>query len=74
MTPCFRNSAKGKHYHRQTAASVCLLQTENGNGQLPFVYANGNGKRKIVFLGQQNINGNRRLLFPANVPINVEYH
>jgi hypothetical protein len=34
---------------------------ENGNFRL--LAANGNGKRKFVFLGRQTINGNRRLLF-----------
>jgi hypothetical protein len=30
--------------------------------------ANGNGKRKFVFLGRQTINGNRRLLFQQTCP------
>ncbi len=43
-------------YTRKTATSVSLLQTENENG-----------KQKFVFLGQQTINGNRRLLFQHTV-------
>ncbi len=48
----------------KTTTSVCLLQTDNGNGKHPFAFAaNGNGKRKSVFPGWQTRNGNRRLLF-----------
>jgi hypothetical protein len=57
--------------------SVCLMQTENGNGQLPFVCckqkmdtenfrlfaAYRNGKRTFVFLGWQMVNGNQLLLY-----------
>jgi hypothetical protein len=43
---------------RKLATSVCLLQTENGNGKIQFFAANGNGKWKFVFFGQQTINGN----------------
>jgi hypothetical protein len=45
-------AANGK---RKQQASVCLLQTENGNSTLPLFAANGNGKRKYVFLGRQMI-------------------
>ncbi len=48
-----------------------LLQTENRNGKLQFLFAaNGNVKQKFVFRGRQRINSNRRLLHvSANVPI-----
>jgi hypothetical protein len=42
---------------------LCLLQMENGNGKLPFVAENRNGKWMFVFLSRQAINSNRRLLF-----------
>jgi hypothetical protein len=46
------------------ATSVCLLQTEIGNSkEFLFVAANERGKQKFVFLGQQRINSNQRLLF-----------
>ncbi len=41
------------------ATSICLLQTENGNDKLLFDFC----KYKFVFLGQQIINSNWRLLF-----------
>ncbi len=40
-------------------SSICLLLT----AKIRLFAANGNGKRKFVFLGRQMINGNRRLLF-----------
>jgi hypothetical protein len=54
MTPCFRNSATGNGTHgkrnkRKTATSLCLLQTENGNGKLPFVYCKWKRKTEIYF-------------------------
>ncbi len=42
--------------------------TENGNGKLPFICCNGNGKWKFVILGRQTINGNRRFLFQQTCP------
>ncbi len=45
-----------------------ILQTTSGERQLQMenlslLAANRNGKREFVFLGQQTINGNQRLLF-----------
>ncbi len=40
--------------------------TENRNGKLPLLSANG--KRKFVFLGRQTINGNQRLLCQQTCP------
>ncbi len=37
----------------EKATSVCLLQTENRNSELPFFAANGNGKQNLA-----NDNGN----------------
>jgi hypothetical protein len=45
-----------------------LVQTKNGNGKLTFVCCYGNGKRKLLVLGRQTINGNRRLLFRQTCP------
>jgi hypothetical protein len=42
------------------------LFAENGNGKLPFVCLKR--KRKLVFLGRQMINGNRRVLFQQTCP------
>ncbi len=40
----------------------------NGKRQLPLFAANGNGKRKFVFLGRQTINGKRNSLFQQTYP------
>jgi hypothetical protein len=47
----------------KTTTSLCLVQMENGNSKLPFFPANGNGKRKSVFLGRQTIIGDQQLCF-----------
>jgi hypothetical protein len=38
------------------------------NGNIRLFAANGNGKRKFVFLGRQPINGNQRLLCQQTCP------
>jgi hypothetical protein len=44
--------------------SLCLLQTENENGELPFVCWKWKPKTEVCFLlGRQTINGDRQLLF-----------
>jgi hypothetical protein len=55
----------------EMATSVCFLQPEKGKGKLRLFSSNGNGKWKFVFLGQQTINGNRRLLFQQMCPSRV---
>ncbi len=40
----------------KTATSVCFLQTETETANFCLFAANGNGKRKFVFLGRQTIN------------------
>jgi hypothetical protein len=47
------------------ATSVCLMQTENGNGELFFFCK---WKRTFVFLAWQTINCNRHLLFQQKCP------
>ncbi len=34
-------------------ATICLLQTDNANSKLLFVYCKGKRKRKSVFLGRK---------------------
>ncbi len=48
---------------------ICIhiyVNTENGHFRL--FAANGNGKWNYVFIGRQEINGNRRLLFQPTCP------
>jgi hypothetical protein len=49
----------------RNGTSVCLLQTENGNGELFFFCK---WKRTFVFLAWQTINCNRHLLFQQKCP------
>jgi hypothetical protein len=67
---------------RKTANSVCLLQTENGNGKLLFLHwerktemanfcffaANGNKKQKFIFLGWGTMGSNRHFRFQQTCP------
>jgi hypothetical protein len=48
----------GKRNLRKT--SVCLLQTENGNGN-----------QKYIIFGRQTINGDRQLLFQQTCPLSM---
>jgi hypothetical protein len=51
--------------------TVCLLPTKTKKVNFRFFgffAANGNGKRKFVFLGQKMINGNQQLLFLQTCP------
>jgi hypothetical protein len=50
------------------ATSVYLLQTENRMSNFRLFAANGNGKRKFVFLGRQTINGIGWLLCERKCP------
>jgi hypothetical protein len=59
------NFAETKYWWKREN-SVCLLQTENGNGKLSFVCSNQ--KWKFVLLNRQKINGNRWLLFQQTCP------
>ncbi len=63
MSSHFRNSTNRKRNRKKMATSFvfCKWKTETANFCL--LEANENGKQKFVFLGQQTINGNRRLLF-----------
>jgi hypothetical protein len=47
--------------------SICLLQMENGNSRLPFIFFI-NWKRKFVFLGWQMTSGNLCLLCEQTCP------
>ncbi len=49
MSPRFRNSANGKWNQWKTATSVYFLQTENGNGKLPFVCCKRKRKNWLLF-------------------------
>ncbi len=53
--PCFLNSNNKKWNQRKMATSVCLLQTGPANFRL--FAANGNRKRKFIFLSLWTING-----------------
>jgi hypothetical protein len=46
---------------------VCCKQKKEMANSCLFA-ANGNGKRKFVFLSRQTINGNRRLVFQQTCP------
>ncbi len=54
------------HYTVYTVHKGKRLLKENGNYRL--FAANINGNRKFIFLGQQTINGNVRLLFQQTCP------
>jgi hypothetical protein len=46
----------------------CIYKRETETANFRLFAANGNRKLKFVFLGQQTISGNRRLLFPQTCP------
>jgi hypothetical protein len=54
----------------EKATSVCLLQTENGNGKLQFVCCKWKRKnRKFVFLWLANDNQKSTIYVTANMPL-----
>jgi hypothetical protein len=70
LCPCLQVSGipeteNGTNGNQQLPFS--FLQTENGNGKLQFVSANGNGKSFC----RQTINRNRRLLFQRHAYLRV---
>ncbi len=58
--PCLHN---GKQNSPKTATTVCFLQTENGNGKLPFVCCKRKQKTNICLPWSANDKWYRRLLF-----------
>jgi hypothetical protein len=66
-------SGKQKYLYLEIATSVCMLQTENGYGKLPFVAANGNVKWKFFFPCSANDKRQSTIAVSAKVPIYVNY-
>ncbi len=54
--------------NRKTATSGCLLKWKMVTTNFRLFAVNGNGICKFLFLGQQAINGKRRLLFQQSCP------
>jgi hypothetical protein len=61
MSPCFRNSAKGKW---QLPFVFCKREAETAN----FCLFAANGKRLFVFICAHTTNGNRQLLYKKTFP------
>jgi hypothetical protein len=69
MFPEFRRGEMEKKW--KAATSVCLLHTENRNGELPLFAANGNGKWKVCFTWSENNNRKSTIASSANLPIYI---
>ncbi len=61
----------GKWNWQKTATSICLQQTENGNGKLPLVCSRQKCKIGVCLPWSATINGNRQLLFQKMCPSGV---
>jgi hypothetical protein len=62
MFTCLNAHVSTENGTNGTVTSVCFLQTEDRNGQLPFICCKRKRKTDFVFLERQTINGNRQLL------------